>query len=126
MVPSSSIMEFISSPEASPIWSQIWFIFSSISNKKEKALFNTSRMVIPFSRTVCWSRYPTRTFFAHSTFPSSGINLSVMMLMKVDFPSPLAPMRPMCSPFKSRNDTSVKMARSPKPWLKCSTFNILI
>ena len=76
MVPSSSIMEFISSPEASPIWSQIWFIFSSISNKKEKALFNTSRMVMPFSRTVCWSRYPTRTFFAHSTFPSSGMQLT--------------------------------------------------
>ena len=33
---------------------------------------------------------------------------------------------PMCSPFRRRKDTSLKMARSPKPWVRCSTFKILI
>ena len=37
------------------------------------------------------------------------------MFINVDLPSPFAPTRPMCSPFKSRKDTSWKMARSPKP-----------
>ena len=69
---------------------------------------------------------PARTFFAHSTFPSSGMSLPVTMFIKVDFPSPLAPTRPMCSPFRRRKDTSLKMARSPKPWVRCSTFKILI
>lgn len=31
-----------------------------------------------------------------------------MMFIKVDFPSPFAPTRPMCSPFNRRNDTSSK------------------
>ena len=39
----------------------------------------------------------------------------VMMLMNVDFPSPFAPTRPICSPFNKRNDTSVKIALSPNP-----------
>ena len=51
---------------------------------------------------------------------------AVTILIKVDFPSPLAPTRPMCSPFKSRNDTSLKIARSPNPCVRCSTFNMLI
>ena len=46
--------------------------------------------------------------------------------MKVDFPSPLAPTRPMCSPFNKRKDTSSKIARSPKPWLKFFTSKILM
>ena len=56
MVPSSSIMDSSSSGEASPIWSQMPFIFSSSSKSQEKADFSTSRMVMPFSSTVCWSR----------------------------------------------------------------------
>ena len=36
--------------------------------------------------------------------------------MNVDLPSPFAPIRPICSPFSRRNDTSLKIARSPKPW----------
>ena len=119
-------MAVISSSEASPIFAQMSFIFSSISKRKENALFNTSRIVMPFSSTVCWSRYPTRTFFDHSTFPSSGIIFPVMIFINVDFPSPFAPMRPICSPFNRRKETSVKIARSPKPWLRCSTFKILI
>ena len=49
----------------------------------------------------------------------------VTMLKKVDFPSPLAPTRPMCSPFNRRKDTSWKIALSPKPWDKCSTVKII-
>ena len=126
IVPSSSIIWFISFSDASPILSQISFICSSISNRKENALFNTSRIVMPFSRTACWSKYPARTFLDHSTLPSSGCNLPVMMFMKVDFPSPLAPTSPICSPFNNLKETSWKIARSPNPWLKCSTFKILI
>ena len=106
--------------------SHIVFIFSSIAKRSAKALLRTSLIVIPFVRTACWSRYPTFTFLAHSTFPSSGMSFPVIMLIKVDFPSPLAPISPMCSPFKSLKDTSLKIALSPKPWLKCSTFSILI
>ena len=29
-------------------------------------------------------------------------------------------------PFNRRNDTSLKIARSPNPWVRCSTFNMLI
>ena len=126
MVPSSSIIRSNSSGEASPILSQMPFICSSISKSQAKADFNTSRIVMPFSRTVCWSRYPTRTFFAHSIFPSSGISFPVIIFINVDFPSPLAPTRPICSPFSRRKDTSWKIARSPKPWERFCTFNILI
>ncbi len=38
--------------------------------------------------------------------PSSGISLPVIMFIKVDFPSPLAPISPMCSPFRRRKETS--------------------
>ena len=55
-----------------------------------------------------------------------GIIFPVMIFINVDFPSPFAPMRPICSPFNRRKETSVKIARSPKPWLRCSTFKILI
>ena len=43
-----------------------------MSYRKSNADASTDWIVIPFSSTACWSRYPTLTFFAHSTFPSSG------------------------------------------------------
>jgi hypothetical protein len=56
----------------------------------------------------------------------SGISFPVTIFINVDFPSPLAPTNPMCSPFKSRKDTSLKIALSPNPCVRCSTFKILI
>ena len=83
-------------------------------------------MVIPGSKTACWSKYPTLTFLFHSTLPSSGINLPVTMFINVDFPSPFAPTNPICSPFNNLKDTLLKIALSPKPWLKFVTFNIIL
>ncbi len=111
---------------ASPMASQISFILASRSKRLSYADLSTCSRVMPFWSAVCWSRYPTVTFFAHSILPSSGISLPVMMFIKVDLPSPLAPMRPMCSPLRRRKDTSSKIILSPKPWVKCSTFNMLI
>ena len=54
-------------------------------------------------------------FMETKTLPSSGCRRPVMMFIKVDFPSPFAPIKPMCSPFKRRKETSWKMALSPKP-----------
>ena len=65
-----------------------------------------------------------RQFLDHSIFPSSGISLPVMIFINVDFPSPLAPTKPTCSPLSRRKETSVKMALSPKPWLSFSTFKL--
>src|SRR5699024_6394284 len=67
-----------------------------------------------------------RTFFAHSIFPSSGVRCPVTILKNVDLPSPFAPTSPMCSPRSRRKETSEKIARSPKPCDRCSTFKILI
>ena len=106
--------------------SQISFILSSCCIKKSNAPESTVLIVMPFSKTACWSRYPTRTFFAHSILPSSGISLLVIMFINVDFPSPLAPTSPMCSPLRRRKETSVNIALSPNPCDKCSTFKILI
>mgnify|MGYP000599902116 CR=1 FL=1 len=55
-----------------------------------------------------------------------GIRRPVTILINVDFPSPLAPTNPICSPFNRRKDTSLKIALSPNPCVRCSTFNILI
>ena len=65
-------------------------------------------------------------FFAHSILPSSGISFPVIIFINVDFPSPLAPTSPICSPFNNLNDTSSNIALSPKPCVRCSTFNKLI
>ena len=48
------------------------------------------------------------------------------LFINVDFPSPLAPTSPICSPFNNLNDTSSNIALSPNPCVRCSTFNKLI
>ena len=106
--------------------SQISFIRSSITNKSSNACRITEPIVIPFSSTECWSRYPTLIFLAHSILPSSGISFPVIIFINVDFPSPLAPTSPICSPFNNLNDTSSNIALSPNPCVRCSTFNKLI
>jgi len=42
----------------------------------------------------------------------------------VDLPSPLAPTRPICSPFNNLKETSSNIALSPKPCVRCSTYII--
>ena len=126
IVPDSSIMASICSASASAIASNIAVILSSISYRYEKAERSTSPIVIPGSSTVCWSRYPTLIFFAHSTLPSSGISFPVTIFINVDLPSPLAPISPICSPLRSLKETLLKMALSPKPWLRFSTLSIIV
>ena len=79
------------------------------------ASLNTSLIVIPFSKTACWSKYPTVALDDHFILPASGINFFVIIFKKLDFPSPLAPTRAICSPFLSLKDTFSSIVLAPKP-----------
>src|SRR5665648_1287738 len=48
------------------------------------------------------------------------------MFRKVDFPSPLAPISPTCSPFNNLKLASSRILLPPKPWVTFSTINKLI
>ena len=66
------------------------------------------------------------TFLLQVIFPDSGSILRVRMFMKVDLPSPFAPTRATCSPFKRRKETSEKMMRPPKLCDSFSTVKMLM
>ena len=97
-----------------------------MSYRKSNADASTDWIVMPFSSTACWSRYPTLTFLAHSTFPSSGISLPVIIFINVDLPSPLAPTNPILSSLLSWKDTLLNIALSPNPCVSPVTVSKLI
>src|SRR5690348_5614148 len=54
--------------------------------------------VLPRISPTSWLKYPTVTPRSTETRPSSGCSSFVIRRKRVDFPAPLGPTRPTCSP----------------------------
>src|SRR5438093_5022998 len=66
------------------------------------------------SLTISWGVRPTIFCPSRKTVPAVGFCTPVMMLNKVLFPAPLAPISPTISPCSIANETSLKATRPPK------------
>ena len=54
---------------------------------------------------ICWSKYPISTFVPKRMLPESAGIDPTMVLIRVDFPSPLAPIIPSLSPLLTSKET---------------------
>src|SRR2546428_11468025 len=66
------------------------------------------------SLTISWGVRPTISRPSRRTIPAVGFCTPVMMLNKVLFPAPLAPISPTISPCSIANEISLKATRPPK------------